>query len=101
MGQKSSQPYIGSRPWIDELELCQACERIILDKSSYSEILGNFGVPNSTLTIFLNVIFPSLECSSLKHLWDLMGVGKITKKIVREVTAKIVVKKKSEKQLTF
>ena len=64
-------------------------------KSSYSEILENFGVPDSTLIFPLNVTSPSLKCSSLKHLWDLMGVGKITKRIVREVIAKIVVKNKS------
>ena len=64
-------------------------------KSSYSEILENVGVPKSTLTRFLNVILPSLKCSSLKHLWDLMGVDIITKRIVREVIAKIFFKNKS------
>ena len=38
---------------------------------------------------------PPLKISSLKHLWDTMGFGKIKKIIVREVIAKIVVKKKS------
>ena len=65
-----------------------------MDKSSYSEIFGKFGVPKSTLTYFLNVIFLKLKYASLKHLWDLMGVGKITKGIVREAAEKIVVKKK-------
>ena len=60
-----------------------------------------FGVPKFTLTYFLNVILPPLKCSSLKHLWDLMGVGKITKRIVREVIYKIAVKKKGEKKLSF
>ena len=66
----------------------------IMDKSSYSEILGNFGVPKSTLTYFLNVILLPLKCSSIKHLWDIMDVGKITNRIVREVIEKIFVKKK-------
>ena len=65
-----------------------------MDKSSYSEILGQFGVPKSTLTYFLKIIFSSLKCSSLKHLWDLMGFGKTTKRIVREVIDKIVVNTK-------
>ena len=69
-----------------------------MDKSSYSEILVKFGVPKSTLTYFLKVIFPPLKSSSLKHLRDLMGVGRITKRIVREVIEKIVVTKKKGKQ---
>ena len=77
-----------------EWELCQACKIIISDKSSYSEILVKFGVPKSTLTYFLKAIFPTLKSSSLKHLWYLMDVGKITKKIVREVIEKIVSTKK-------
>ena len=52
----------------------------ILDKSSYSEVLGKFGLPNSTLTYFLKVIFPPLKSSSLKHLWDITGFGKIKKR---------------------
>ena len=32
-----------------EWDLCQACKRRILDKSSYSDILVKFGVPKSTL----------------------------------------------------
>ena len=70
-------------------------------KSSYSEILVKFGVPNSTLTRSLNVIFPPLKVSSLKHLCDIIVVGKITKRIFREAIAKIVVKNKSGKKLTF
>ena len=31
-------------------ELCQACERKILYKSSYSEIIGEIGVPKSSIT---------------------------------------------------
>ena len=42
----------------------------------------------------MNVIFPSLKCSFLKHLLYIMGIGKITKRIVREVIDKIVVKGK-------
>ena len=34
----------------------------------------------------------------LNHLWNIMGVGKITKVIVREAAEKIVVKKKKGKQ---
>ena len=65
-----------------------------MDKSNYSEILVKLGVPNSTLTYFLKIILPPLEFSSQKHLWDLMGVVKTTKIIVREVTEKIDVTKK-------
>ena len=32
-------------------------ERIILDDSIYSDIFGNFGVPKSTTTVSLNIIF--------------------------------------------
>ena len=72
-----------------------------MEKSSYSEILVKFWAPKSTLTYFLNVLFAPLKCSSLKHLWDIMGVGKITKIIVREVIDKIVVTKQRGKKLTL
>ena len=65
-----------------------------MEKSSYSYILGKFGVPKSTLTYSLNTIFPLLIFFSLEHLWDIMSVGKITKIIVREVIEKIVFKGK-------
>ena len=55
--------------------------------------MANFGVPKSTLTYLLNVIFPPLKCSFMDHLWDIMGFGKITKRIVRELIEKIVVTK--------
>ena len=64
-----------------------------MNKSSYSEIIGKFGVPKSTITYFLNVIFLPLKYYYLNHLWDIMGVGKITKRIVREVIDRIVVTK--------
>ena len=64
-------------------------------KLSYSEILENFGVPKSTLCRSLNLIFLSLKCSSLKHMWDLIVVVKISKIIVREVIVKIVFQNKS------
>ena len=66
-----------------EWDLREACERRALIKSSYYEIIDQFGAPKSTLTRPLNVIFLPLKCSSLKHQWYLMGVGKITTRIVR------------------
>ena len=42
----------------------------------------------------MNLIFPTLKFYSLKHLWGKIVVGKITKKIVREVIAKTVVRNK-------
>ena len=64
-------------------------------KSRYSEILEEFRVPKSTIWLTLNVILPPLNCPSMKHLWDLIGVDKITKKIVREVIMLTVVKTRS------
>ena len=78
-----------------EWDLHRARERRIFIKSSYSDILENVGVPKSNLYRSLNIIFPPLICSYLKHLWDIIVVGKITKIIVREVIEKIVVKNKS------
>ena len=63
--------------------------------------LKNFVYQKSTIWGTLNLIFLPLKFSSLKHLWDIMGVGKITNRIVREVIAKIVVKKKVEAKLAF
>ena len=66
-----------------EWELCEACEKIILIKSSYSKRHEEFGVPKYTIWCTLNVIFPPLKFSSLKHLWDIIVVDKTTDKIVR------------------
>ena len=84
-----------------EWEILESCEKRIFIKSSYYEILEEFGLPKFTLWRTLNLIFLSLKCSSLNHLWDIIGVGNIIKKIFIEVIAKKVVKKKSEKKLTF
>ena len=43
----------------------------------------------------MNVIFLSLKKYYLKHLLDIMGVGKIINILVREVIAKVGFKKKS------
>ena len=75
-----------------DYELREARERRILTKSRYCELLEQFELPKSTLRITLNVPFPPLKCSSMKHLWDLIEVGKITKKTVREVITLTVVK---------
>ena len=66
-----------------EREIREAVERRILENSRYSEIIEIFGVPKSTICLSLNVIFPPLKYSSLKHLWGLVRFGKTTKKIVR------------------
>ena len=84
----------------NECEFCQSYEIIILDKSSYSDILGKFGLPKSTITNSLNVISLPLNFYSLKHLCNIMGVGKITKIIVREVIETTFVKK-NVKTITF
>ena len=68
----------------NEWDICEAFERRILIKSSYYDILENCGVPKSTICRSLNLIFPPLKLSSLKHLWDIIVVGKINEKIVRE-----------------
>ena len=79
----------------NEWEIREACERRILEKSSNSDIIENLEVPNSTLCSSLNAIFLSLQYSSPNHLWGIILVGKISKKIVREVRSKINIKKKS------
>ena len=65
-----------------EWEPCEAHETIFFYKSRYYEIIGKFGVTQSTITGSLNIISPSLKCSSLKTLWDIMSVEKVTKRIV-------------------
>ena len=72
-------------------ELCQSVEEIILLKSSCAAIQDNFGVPKTSLQRYLNILFPSLKFSSLKHLWYLMRLGEIRSKTVRKtITEKIV-----------
>ena len=54
-------------------------------------IQENFGVPKTSLQRYLNILFPSLKCSLLKHLWYLMRLGEIRNKTVRNtITEKIV-----------
>ena len=63
-------------------ELRQSVEERILLKSSCAAIQDNFGVPKTSPQRYLNVLFPSLKCSSLKHLWYLMSLGEISNKTV-------------------
>ena len=65
---------------------------MIFTKSRYSELLEEFGVPKYTLWSTLDVIFLTLKYSSMKHLWDLIVVGKITNKTVRELITHKAVK---------
>ena len=67
-------------------------KKMILINSSYYEILEEFWLPNSTLFCIMNIMFPPIKCKSMKHMWDLIGVGKITMKIVREVITLATVK---------
>ena len=72
--------------------LCQSVEEIILLKSSCAAIQEKFGVPKTSLKMYPNLIFPSLNCSSLKHLWDLMSLGEISNKTVRKTITENIVK---------
>ena len=49
-------------------------------QSRYSELLEEFGVTKCNIWLILNVIFLPLKYYSLKHLWEFIGVEKITKK---------------------
>ena len=73
-------------------ELCQSVEERILLKSSCAAIQDNFCVPKTSLQRYLNVILPSLKCSSLKHLWYLMSLGEISNKTVRKTKRENIVK---------
>ena len=61
-------------------------------KLIYTELLGEFGVPKTTLCRTLFVLFPPLKCSSLKHLWDLIKVGKVMSQTVKEVFGVTIIK---------
>ena len=54
-------------------ELRKSVEERILLKSRFTVIHDSFGVPKIYLQSYLNVIFLSLKCSSLKHLRYLMS----------------------------
>ena len=73
-------------------DLRQPVEEIILLKSSCAAIQDNFVVPKTSLQRYLNLIFPSLKCSSLKHLWYLMSLGEISNKTVRKRITENIVK---------
>ena len=69
----------------------------MLDKSIYSDILGNLGVPKAHSNLLPEYNLPGyLKCSSMKHLWDIIGLGVISKR------EKIFVKeKKGETKVTL
>ena len=54
-------------------------------KPIYSDLLKEFGVPKTTLCKTLNVLLPTLKCSYLNYLWDLIEVVKLTSQRVIEV----------------
>ena len=84
---------LSGRGHYTDWEILQPVEEIILLKSSCATIQDNFGVTNTSLQRYLNVIFPPLKCSSLKHLWYLMSLGKISNKTVRKTITENIVKK--------
>ena len=75
-------------------ELHQSVEGIILLKSICTAIHDDFGVPNTYIQRYLNLIFPPLKCSSLKHLWYLTILGEIDNKSVRNMITENIVKQK-------
>ena len=90
MGHKASLLPSGRGNYTD-WELRKSVEEILLLKSRCAAIQDSFGVPNNFLKRYLNVIFPPLKCSSLKHLWYLTSLDKISNKTVRKtITEKIV-----------
>ena len=62
-------------------DICQSVEVIILLKLICTAIHDDFVAPNNSLQRYTNVILPSQECSSLKHLWYIMSLGEISKKL--------------------
>ena len=67
-------------------ELCQSVEGGILLKSSCTMIHDDFGVLKTSIYSYLNLMFPPLKCSSLKHLWYLTSLGDISNTTVRKLT---------------
>ena len=78
--------------WYTEWELCAAFETRIMAKSTYNDLLDEFGVPKTTLWQTLNVLFPPLNFIYLNHQWDLLAVRKVVRKRVREVIGITTVK---------
>ena len=72
--------------------LRQSVEERILLKSSCAAIQENCVVPKTSLQRYLNILFPSLKCSSLKHLWYLMRLGEIRGKKVRKTITEYIVR---------
>ena len=54
-------------------------------KSRYSEILEEFGVTKTILWLTFNVLLLIVKYTSKKHHWGVATVGKVMRKIVREV----------------
>ena len=80
-----------------EWELHAACERRIMVKSTYAGLLEEFCIPKRTLCRTLNVLFPPLKITSLKHLWDPIAIGDAKKEIFREVIRLTTIRNKIRK----
>ena len=50
----------------------KSMQKIIIVKSTYAEIIEDFGVPKDTLSQTLNILYQTLKFSSLKHLWGII-----------------------------
>ena len=64
-------------------EICEACEKMTMAKSSYYYPLEVFGVTNTTIWRILNLLLPPLKCSFQDHLWEDKCVIKSTGKKYR------------------
>ena len=61
-------------------------------KSTYDELVQEFGLSKGTLCQILNVLFPPLKHTFLKHLWHLIAIGCVKKERVREVIGLTTIK---------
>ena len=53
-------------------------------KSIFYDFIEEFGLQKSTILTTLIIIPPPLKCSSLKKMWELIGVEKKLRKLLEK-----------------
>ena len=94
MGQKFYQPFFGSRPNIHIMVDLSIMQKKKIGQVNIFQHSCKIWVTKVHSNLIPEFNFPITEMFFSEHLLYIMGIGKITKRIVREVIDKIVVKGK-------
>ena len=67
-----------------EWELLTACKLRVLTNTSYAHFTSEYGVPHSTLKMYLAKIFQPLKCRNAQHVHEKLKKGEVLRSKVLE-----------------